>query len=105
MNTQPVKYLRVGLAIVLIAFLLFMGPVILILFCAAIAIALFIFSRFFLAKPIKETWRGFFLAGVAAGAIGLALSYGLWKVISHYLPSKSSTPAQTSINPIDTNRM
>ena len=50
---------------------------------------LLIFSNFFFAKPVKETWKAILLAGIIAGAAGVALEYGLEKFIGPYLPIRT----------------
>lgn len=43
---------------------------------------LLIFSEFFFAKPVRETWKAVLLAGLIAGAVGFATAFALQKFIS-----------------------
>lgn len=61
------------------------------LFASITTVMLLIFSNFFFAKPVKETWKAILLAGIIAGTSSFALSYSLWKLIGPYLQSKTNT--------------
>lgn len=55
------------------------------IFAAVTTTVLLIFSQFYFAKPVKETWKAILLAGIIAGASSFALAYGLWKFVGPYL--------------------
>lgn len=75
-----------------------LGPLVIpILLLATITTTTFlVFSNFYFAKPIKETWKAILLAGIIAGASSFALSYGLWKIVGPYLPVRTNNVQSTT---------
>ena len=61
----------------------------LLLYIITATIILLALSRFFFAKPVKETWKAILLAGIIAGAGSYALSYCLWEFVGPYLPVRT----------------
>lgn len=48
-------------------------------------VILLMFSKKFLGKPLKETWKAILLAGLVAGTISTAASFALKKYVGPYL--------------------